>query len=387
MEIQLFARMMSDKSADNLKKLRYKYPGSFDEYVSTLKSLCLKKLPLQDFRGAELTYTPSVIGTRLDMAKPLMRPQSQPYGTKAAEDEISASASIEGIDFSRDSIRRILSGYAPRDDVENRILGQKKGIEFISDTSHCITEENIHELFMLMVGNYLSEDDRLLPGRMYRHDSVHVVGMKIEHTGIDHRLLPDRMGELAEFIQQEDGLDDMVKAAIIHFYIAYMHPYFDGNGRMARMIHLWYLVQRGFSSALFVPFSSSILKTRSAYYTAYTLVEENAGLLGVLDVTPFIRYFYENVYSRFYHGAAGWNTLEAYQKALKNQAVTPKEAELWSFVLSAYGTSEFSTKQLERDFGKAAYATIRTFVLKFADLNLLAATAYGTRTRYRVKSD
>lgn len=384
MDIYLFTQMLSDKSADNLKKLRYKYPNDFDEYLATLKSLYLKKLPLHDFAGADMVYMPAKLKTRLDLAKPLLRPQNHPYGAKAVEDEIASSASIEGIDFSRGSIRRMLGGYAPIDDAEDRILGQKRGIDFISDASHHITEDNIYELYMLMVGDYLPKDDCLLPGNKYRHDSVHIVGEKIEHTGISHKLLPARMSELVAFIQQDDDLDEMVKAAIIHFYIAYLHPYFDGNGRMARMIHLWYLMQRGFSSALFVPFSSSILKTRSGYYAAYTLIEENADTLGAVDVTPFIRYFYDNVYSKFALGVVNQDTLTAYQQALANHEVTPKEAELWKFVLSAYGMGEFSTKQLERDYGKAAYATIRTFVRKFTGLNLLAAVSYGTRTRYKV---
>ena len=387
MEIRLFTEMLSDKAADNLKKLRYKYPDSFDEYVSTLRSLFLKDLPLRDFRGTEIAYMPSEAGTHPEAVRTLLRPQAHPYGAKAVEDEISASASIEGIDFDRDSIRRILGGYAPRDDAEERILGQKKGFEFISDISNRITEESIHKLYMLMAGEHLPEDDRLLPGNRYRHDSVHIVGEKIEHTGIDHRKLPERMGELIGFIHREDGLDDMVKAAVIHFYIAYLHPYFDGNGRMARMIHLWYLVQRGFPSALFVPFSNSILKTRSGYYNAFTRIEENAGLLGVLDVTPFIRYFRQNIYSGFSHGMPGRRTLALYQEALKDHAVTPKEAGLWTFILSAYGMNEFSTKELEHDYGNAAYATIRTFVLKFTKLDLLTAVSYGTRTRYRVNSD
>lgn len=384
MDIQFFSQMLSDKAADDLRKLRYKYPNRFDEYVAALRSLYMQRLPLLDFGGHEMTCMPSLVGTRLDMAKPLMRPQSHPYGTKAAEDEIAASASIEGIDYSRDSIRRILGGYAPADDAETRILGQKRGIEFISDVSNRITEESIYELYMQMVGNYLPEDDRLLPGRKYRHDDVHIVGETIEHTGIRPALLPARMNDLVAFIQREDEWDDMTKAAIIHFYIAYLHPYFDGNGRMARMLHLWYLVQRGFPSTLFVPFSSSILRTKTSYYAAYTRVEENAGVLGAPDVTPFVRYFCDHVYSRFSRGMAGQTTLAAYQKAVDAHAVTPKEAELWKFVLSAYGMTEFSTKQLERDFGNAAYATIRTFVRKFTDWELFTATAYGTRTRYKV---
>ena len=61
------------------------------------------------------------------------------------------------------------------------------------------------------------------------------------------------MVNLVEFIHQESSMNDLLKAALIHFYIAYLHPWFDGNGRMARLIHLWYLVQQRYSSALFVP--------------------------------------------------------------------------------------------------------------------------------------
>ena len=56
-----------------------------------------------------------------------------------------------------------------------------------------------------------------------------------------------------------------------------------------------------------------------------------------------------------------------------------------SFALSAYGTGEISTKQLERDFGNAAYATIRGFVLKFEQLGLLSAQNYGNRVKYSVR--
>ena len=55
---------------------------------------------------------------------------------------------------------------------------------------------------------------------------------------------------------------------------------------------------------------------------------------------------------------------------------------LWQFVLTAYGSEEFSTKRLEKDFGDAAYATIRSFVLKFERLGLLASVHYGNRVKY-----
>ena len=81
---------------------------------------------------------------------------------------------------------------------------------------------------------------------------------------------------------------------------------------------------------------------------------------------------------------ASVKTLTVYDEAVKAGKVTEKETKLWKFVLSCYGTAEFSTKQLEKDFGDAAYATIRSFVLKFKDLGLLSAVNYGARIKYKV---
>ena len=77
--------------------------------------------------------------------------------------------------------------------------------------------------------------------------------------------------------------------------------------------------------------------------------------------------------------------VDVFQPALSHGQVTEKEKLLWEFVLSAYGDAEFSTKQLEKDFGNAAYATIRSFVLKFEKLGLLKSTQYGNRVKYAVR--
>ena len=106
------------------------------------------------------------------------------------------------------------------------------------------------------------------------------------------------MSKFITFINAESTMNDLLKAAVIHFYIAYLHPYFDGNGRMARLMHLWYLKRQGYSSALFIAFSSYIERGRKGYYSAYSLAEGNAKISGVMDVTPFLVYFIENVYNK-----------------------------------------------------------------------------------------
>ena len=92
------------------------------------------------------------------------------------EEEIISTFTIENIDFSRDSVRKIMAGYAPSDESENRIYGMKKGLEFLSDPTHTMTEENIFRLYETAVGEFLPEEDKLLPGNYYRHDAVYIVG-------------------------------------------------------------------------------------------------------------------------------------------------------------------------------------------------------------------
>ena len=386
MDAALFAKLLADKRVTDLKKLGYKYPeANLQEFVGLLKNGFYKTLPLKDFRGNYISYLEGTTQIHLSAAKVLLTPQNskQLYGIKAMEDEIISSFTIENIDFSRDSVRKIMAGYAPSDESESRIYGMKKGLEFISDPAHAITEENIFKLYETAVGAFLPEEDRLLPGNHYRHDAVYIVGDKVEHTGIDWQKLNEYMSDLVSFIHDKTPMNDLLKAALIHFYIAYLHPYFDGNGRMARLLHLWYLVQQGYSSALFVPLSDYVNRSRKGYYDAYTLAEENAKISGVMDATPFLVYFIENVYHKLDGALPVPATTGAFEDILAQGKVTEKEAALWRFVLSAYGDTEFSTKQLEKDFGNAAYATIRGFVLKFEELGLLSSVTYGNRKKYK----
>lgn len=384
MDVKLFTKILKDKHFTDYQKMQYKYGEDFNTFLQTLKELYYKTLPLSDFDGNNIVFIENHAAVNQSAVKLLLQSQDGHYGIKAAEDEIVATSAIESIDFSRDSVRKILKGMAPKDEQENRILGIKHGLEFIADATNKITEENLYKLYMMTVGDFLTGDDKLVEGNMYRHDTVYVVSDHVEHSGLDHKKVAEFMKSLIAFANAVDDINDLIKAAIIHFNIAFVHPYFDGNGRMARLVHLWFLIQKGYQSALFIPFSSQIEKSRKAYYDAYTTIEENKKLSGKIDVTPFILYFINNVYNKMNEGTTTVETLTAYDDAVKDGKVTEKETKLWKFVLSFYGTEEFSTKQLEKDFGDAAYATIRGFVLKFEDLGLLSSVKYGVRVKYKV---
>lgn len=384
LDIKIFINLLQDKHFPDYEKMQHKYSADFDAFLQTLQQLYQKNLPLSDFGGKPMALLETASAVKMQTVKMLLREQDRVFGMRAAEEEILATCAIENIDFSRDSVRNILKGYAPVDEQENRILGLKNGLAFIADASNRITEENLYRLYCMTVGDFLDAENRLLPGCFYRHDTVYVVSDHVDHAGLDSKKVPQYMNELFAYINADDDTDDLTKAAVIHFYFAFVHPYFDGNGRMARLLHLWFLVQKGYRSVLFVPFSNCIEKSRKAYYDAFSLVEKNRRFMGSIDVTPFVLYFNEFVYNKMTQSCVGDDVMAMFGSALLGGEITQKEKMLWQFVLSFYGTSPFSTKQLEKDCANAAYATIRSFVIKFEKLGLLTRVSNGTRTKYKV---
>ena len=384
-----FAKMLSDKHLFELDRMEYKYSvSSVKEFIGLLRQNLAQPLPLADFSSDELFYLPNLAQISTNGMKQLLSvpASNQSFGLQAMTEEIHATFQIESIRSSRNSIRHILNGYAPRNEEESRIYGMKRGLDFIADRQNAITEENLHQLYQISSGDYLPDEDRLLPDHFYRHDHVYVVGGEESREGLPAHQLPDAMKRLVDFTNAKDGINELHKAAILHFAFAYYHPYFDGNGRTARLLHLWYLVQQGYPAALFTPFSRYIAESKAAYYKAYDRVEKNALISGYTDVTPFLSYFCNEVYNRLQVDVIPPQAdLQVYQTALANGKITEKERLLWEYVLSAYGTEEFTTKQLEKDFRNAAYATIRTFVMKFHEMGLLAARKAGNRVYYKVR--
>lgn len=378
---------MNDKSWSDYQKLKNKYPYDFSDFLDSLKSLYYYELPLYDKFGNNLVFIKDHTKTNTNACKNYLSFQIGNYNAQTVENEILSTSSIENIDFKRESVRKILHGNEPSDNDEKRIEGLKKGFEFISNPTNAITEANIFKLYMMTIGSYLDESDRPSNNSFYRNDIVYVVGStNVEHAGFNSKVVPSCMSNLVAYINSKDSIiDDLLKACIIHFYVAYVHPWFDGNGRMARLMHLWYLIQNGYQSALFLPFSQYIKKSRNEYNRAYNLIEKNYFFSGVIDVTPFLEYINTYVYSNIAL-IQNKDSIKAYRYILEHKSITEKEASLWKFVISHFGTEEFSTKQLEKAYGNAAYATIRSFVIKFSELNLLEVIPYTTKNKYRVKN-
>lgn len=101
------------------------------------------------------------------------------------------------------------------------------------------------------------------------------------------------------WIEQDQGLDPVLKAAIAHFWFVTIHPFEDGNGRIGRAIGDLLLARSDGMAERFYSLSSQIEKERKRYYEKLEACQR-----GGLDITVWLRWFLE-CFGRALKGAEG----------------------------------------------------------------------------------
>jgi len=90
---------------------------------------------------------------------------------------------------------------------------------------------------------------------------------------------------IEKLFDEDTFVHPIVKACIIHFILAYIHPFVDGNGRTARALFYWYVMRRGYWLIEYLSISGIIYKTKRGYERAFLYTEYDDN-----DLTYFILY-------------------------------------------------------------------------------------------------
>jgi Fic family protein len=96
------------------------------------------------------------------------------------------------------------------------------------------------------------------------------------------------MDTFLEWFNSEDQLDKVLKAAIAHFWFIIIHPFDDGNGRIARALTDQLLARAENSGERFYSMSSQILIERKRYYEILQKVQHSTN-----DITEWMLWFLE----------------------------------------------------------------------------------------------
>ncbi len=99
-------------------------------------------------------------------------------------------------------------------------------------------------------------------------------------------LLHKEMAEFLAWANESDRTDAVLKAALAHLWFVTIHPFDDGNGRIARAIADWQLARSENSAQRFYSMSAQIRHERNDYYDILERTQK-----GTLDITPWLRWF------------------------------------------------------------------------------------------------
>lgn len=131
-------------------------------------------------------------------------------------------------------------------------------------------------------------------GELRGEEPMQVVSGRLDKPKVHFEAPPRAVleSELAQFIRwfnhsREDArLDPLLRAAICHFWFLTLHPFDDGNGRLARALTDLALTQADQQSVRLYAISTAILQKRSEYYR---ILEESQK--GTLDITAWLKWF------------------------------------------------------------------------------------------------
>ena len=84
---------------------------------------------------------------------------------------------------------------------------------------------------------------------------------------------------------EEEFAHPVIKAINLHFYLSYIHPFIDGNGRTARALFYWYMLKQKYWMFEYLTISRVFLKAPAQYARAFLYTEYDS-----LDLTYFISF-------------------------------------------------------------------------------------------------
>lgn len=213
------------------------------------------------------------------------------YLVSSIMEEAIASSQMEGASTTRriakDMLRKQLK---PTNKSQQMIVNNYETINRISKCS----EEDFSVNALLDIHCSISSktlDNPEDEGVFRRNDDILVVdgvNGEVAHTPPPHTEIDEMINDLCSFANHDshdDFIHPVIKGIIIHFILAYIHPFADGNGRTARSLFYWYMIKKGYWLTEYLSISRVIYTNKRAYERAFLYTEHDEN-----DLSYFVQY-------------------------------------------------------------------------------------------------
>lgn len=211
------------------------------------------------------------------------------------------STSIEGNKLAQYQVDKVLSGMSVNADAQSILevknyqsaLIQMDKVAKVSDT---LNFEQILEIHRFLMNGLVPEEKRghFRKGSIYVVDDLGDGREKLRYEGPSAEKVPHLINELLKWLvlAKKEKLHPVLISAIFHVQFVTIHPFSDGNGRMARLLTALILYQSGWDFRKIIVLEDYYNQDRQAYYNALNMVQGNRYHEGE-DLTPWVEYFTE----------------------------------------------------------------------------------------------
>lgn len=245
--------------------------------------------------------------------------RSDEYLVRGIVEEAIASSLLEGAHTTRRTAKKIImEGRPPKTPDERMVVNNYRTIQRIKDI---YKDAEMSEGLLLDIHRQLTEGTDIEPGAIGRfrtdQDDITVGDLySTTHTPPKEAFMRNEVRKLCEVANDLNSkhhfLHPVIKAAMLHFWMGYLHPFVDGNGRIARMLFYWYMLRHDYGTIMYLPISVMIRKSPDQYSQAYIRAEQEDH-----DLSYFIDYHLGKIES----------ALDEFESFLKRKVLEQRKVE------------------------------------------------------------
>lgn len=286
----------------------------------------------------------------------LISPNDRKYIlTSSIMEEAIASSQMEGANTTRKVAKEMLRKQsAPKNRSERMIVNNYNTIKFISEISkEELTVDLICRIHKMISNSTLDEIEN--EGKLRDNNDILVmntVNGEIAHTPPPFDEINDMLDDLCRFANNHDTgmfVHPIIKGIIIHFILAFIHPFCDGNGRTARSLIYWYLLKNQYWFVEYLSISRIIYRSKPKYERAFLCVESDD-----LDLSYFILYHLE-VMEEAFNELKNYLSRKIHERSslvgfVSIPGITHRQAEILKIVNDNPGVV-LSAKEIANRFG------------------------------------
>ncbi|MFA6430870.1 MAG: Fic family protein [Candidatus Margulisiibacteriota bacterium] len=287
-----------------------------------------------------------------------------------------SSTAIEGNPLSLRQVEAVARGekIGTPQAYEQEITNYLKAVSWLEkNASSTISEEALLSLHKLLTENILTES-RSGKYKEKQNFVLNEKGIKI-YIPPSPKMTPTLTRELIEWINSDEikSLHPIIVCAISHHRLVSIHPFTDGNGRIARSLETWILYQRGFDNNHIFSLDDFFAKDRKRYYDKIEQARE-------LDdnLTYWIEYVAEGIVKTLKDVKS---RIESLQVSTKSKILlSPRQEELIR-ILRDFPVINVAIIQQEL---KVTRARVNQIISPLIASGLVAKEGNAKATRYRL---